>query len=69
MKFATFEEVGGSRIAINPENVVSVVFAGERFTDINFVGGGSIRVAVSFADTVSLLEACGLEGRQDAHRT
>jgi hypothetical protein len=49
-----FTDVSGLKIAINPDNVLSVANAGEKFTDINFVGS-VIRVSLSFENTVARL--------------
>jgi hypothetical protein len=58
MRMPVFQDVNGAKIAINPDNVVSVVGGergGEKFTDINFVGGGAIRVPLSLENTIARL--------------
>ena len=55
MRMTVFQDVNDQKIAVNPDNVISVVYGGERFTDINFVGGGGIRVPLSFENTIARL--------------
>jgi len=55
MRMPVFQDVNGQKTAVNPDNVISVVYGGERFTDINFVGGGTIRVPLSFENTIARL--------------
>jgi hypothetical protein len=58
MRMPVFKDVNGTMVAINPDHVVSVVgveYNGEKFTDINLVGGGTIRVPLSFENTIASL--------------
>jgi hypothetical protein len=55
MRLPIFQDVNGPNTAINPDNVSSVVYAGEKFTDINLAGGGVVRVSLSFEDTIARL--------------
>jgi hypothetical protein len=55
MRLPIFEDTGGNRNAINPEQVVSVVKIDANMTDINLVGGGLVRVKLSFDNVVARL--------------
>jgi hypothetical protein len=55
MPLPVFEDASGHKIAVNPAQVVTVVRIDAQSTDINVVGGGIVRVSVSFDNVLSRL--------------
>jgi len=59
MKYATFDDVTGSRTAVNPSQVITIVKVDDRQTDIVLTNGAVVRVALSFDTVLKQLAEAG----------
>ncbi|GEM_PF-5458211 len=59
MRYAVFDEATGSRTAVNPSQVITVVKVDERQTEIVLTNGAIVRVALSFETVLKQLSEAG----------